>query len=82
MGLLTRCGKCYLTSSVFYYFSPDLFDPQTRYSKRLLYGTDNFRLFIRGKIFRIDLLAEMVGTTRPRANLFMNRFKKQGFIKL
>jgi len=26
------------------------------------------------------LLAEMVGTTRPRINLFMNRFRKQGFI--
>jgi CRP/FNR family cyclic AMP-dependent transcriptional regulator len=26
------------------------------------------------------VLAEMVGTTRPRVNLFMNRFKKQGFI--
>jgi CRP-like cAMP-binding protein len=26
------------------------------------------------------LLAEMVGTTRPRVNLFMNRFRKQGFI--
>jgi CRP/FNR family transcriptional regulator, cyclic AMP receptor protein len=25
-------------------------------------------------------LAEMVGTTRPRANLFMNRFRKRGFI--
>jgi len=22
----------------------------------------------------------MVGTTRPRVNLFMNRFRKQGFI--
>jgi CRP/FNR family cyclic AMP-dependent transcriptional regulator len=27
-----------------------------------------------------QVLAEMVGTTRPRVNLFMNRFKKQGFI--
>ena len=26
------------------------------------------------------MLAEMVGTTRPRINLFMNRFRKQGFI--
>jgi len=26
------------------------------------------------------VLAEMVGTTRPRVNLFMNRFRKQGFI--
>jgi CRP/FNR family transcriptional regulator, cyclic AMP receptor protein len=27
-----------------------------------------------------EVLAEMVGTTRPRVNLFMNRFRKQGFI--
>ena len=26
------------------------------------------------------ILAEMVGTTRPRVNLFMNRFRKLGFI--
>jgi CRP/FNR family cyclic AMP-dependent transcriptional regulator len=28
-----------------------------------------------------ETLAEMVGTTRPRVNLFMNKFKKIGFIK-
>jgi len=27
-----------------------------------------------------QILAEMVGTTRPRINFFMNRFRKQGFI--
>src|ERR1700732_3822196 len=27
-----------------------------------------------------QVLAEMVGTTRPRVNLFMNRFRKHGFI--
>jgi CRP/FNR family cyclic AMP-dependent transcriptional regulator len=27
-----------------------------------------------------QVLADMVGTTRPRVNLFMNRFKKRGFI--
>jgi len=27
-----------------------------------------------------QVLAEMIGTTRPRVNVFMNRFKKQGFI--
>jgi CRP/FNR family cyclic AMP-dependent transcriptional regulator len=27
-----------------------------------------------------QVLAEMVGTTRPRVNLFMKRFRKQGFI--
>jgi CRP-like cAMP-binding protein len=26
-------------------------------------------------------LAEMVGTTRPRINLFMNRFRKLGFVR-
>jgi CRP/FNR family transcriptional regulator, cyclic AMP receptor protein len=28
-----------------------------------------------------QILAEMVGTTRPRVNLFMNRFRKLGFIR-
>jgi len=28
-----------------------------------------------------ETLAEMVGTTRSRVNLFMNRFRKQGFIQ-
>jgi len=27
-----------------------------------------------------QVLAEMVGTTRPRVNVFMNRFRKKGFI--
>lgn len=27
-----------------------------------------------------QVLAEMVGTTRPRVNLFMNRFRKKGYI--
>jgi CRP/FNR family cyclic AMP-dependent transcriptional regulator len=27
-----------------------------------------------------QVLAEMLGTTRPRINFFMNRFKKHGFI--
>jgi CRP-like cAMP-binding protein len=27
-----------------------------------------------------QVLAEMIGTTRPRVNLFMNRFRKQGFV--
>src|ERR1700687_1337438 len=27
------------------------------------------------------LLAEMIGTTRPRVNFFMNKFKKRGFIQ-
>jgi CRP/FNR family cyclic AMP-dependent transcriptional regulator len=28
-----------------------------------------------------ETLAEMVGTTRPRINFFMNKFRKLGFIK-
>jgi len=28
-----------------------------------------------------EILAEMVGTTRTRVNFFMNKFRKQGFIK-
>lgn len=28
-----------------------------------------------------ETLAEMIGTTRPRVNFFMNKFKKMGFIK-
>ena len=28
-----------------------------------------------------EMLAEMVGTTRPRVNFFMNKFRKLGFIK-
>jgi CRP/FNR family cyclic AMP-dependent transcriptional regulator len=28
-----------------------------------------------------QVLAEMVGTTRPRINFFMNRFRKQGFVQ-
>jgi CRP-like cAMP-binding protein len=28
-----------------------------------------------------EMLAEMVGTTRPRINFFMNKFRKLGFIK-
>ncbi len=27
-----------------------------------------------------ETLAEMIGTTRPRVNMFMNKFKKLGFI--
>ncbi|HMI50058.1 MAG TPA: helix-turn-helix domain-containing protein, partial [Candidatus Saccharimonadales bacterium] len=28
-----------------------------------------------------ETLAEMIGTTRPRVNFFMNKFRKLGFIK-
>jgi CRP/FNR family cyclic AMP-dependent transcriptional regulator len=36
--------------------------------------------FVEIPILNHQVLAEMVGTTRPRINLFMNRFRKQGFI--
>jgi len=28
-----------------------------------------------------ETLAEMIGTTRPRVNFFMNKFRKLGFIE-
>jgi CRP/FNR family transcriptional regulator, cyclic AMP receptor protein len=28
-----------------------------------------------------EMLAEMIGTTRPRVNFFMNKFRKLGFIE-
>jgi CRP-like cAMP-binding protein len=28
-----------------------------------------------------EMLAEMIGATRPRVNFFMNKFRKQGFIE-
>jgi CRP-like cAMP-binding protein len=28
-----------------------------------------------------EMLAEMIGTTRPRVNFFMNKFRKLGFIQ-
>jgi CRP/FNR family transcriptional regulator, cyclic AMP receptor protein len=28
-----------------------------------------------------ETLAEMIGTTRPRVNFFLNKFKKLGFIE-
>jgi CRP/FNR family cyclic AMP-dependent transcriptional regulator len=28
-----------------------------------------------------EMLAEMIGTTRPRVNMFMNKFRKLGFIE-
>ncbi len=36
--------------------------------------------FVEIPILSHQVLAEMVGTTRPRVNLFMNRFRKKGFI--
>ena len=35
---------------------------------------------VRAKVSQ-EVLAEMVGTTRPRVNYFMNKFRKLGFIE-
>jgi CRP/FNR family cyclic AMP-dependent transcriptional regulator len=44
------------------------------------YGKENEPQRVVAKISQ-ETLAEMVGTTRPRVNFFMNKFKKLGFIK-
>jgi CRP-like cAMP-binding protein len=43
------------------------------------YGTQNEPRKMITKISQ-ETLAEMIGTTRPRVNFFMNKFKKLGFI--
>jgi CRP/FNR family cyclic AMP-dependent transcriptional regulator len=47
---------------------------------RLTHLDKNRRAVVEIPIVSHQVLAEMVGTTRPRVNLFMNRFRKQGFI--
>jgi CRP/FNR family transcriptional regulator, cyclic AMP receptor protein len=47
---------------------------------RLAHSDKNRRAAVEIPILSHKVLAEMVGTTRPRVNLFMNRFRKQGFI--
>jgi CRP-like cAMP-binding protein len=44
------------------------------------YGKENQPEKIFPKVSQ-EILAEMIGTTRSRVNLFMNKFKKLGFIK-
>jgi CRP/FNR family cyclic AMP-dependent transcriptional regulator len=44
------------------------------------YGTDDQPEGVLPKISQ-ETLAETIGTTRSRVNLFMNKFKKMGFIK-
>src|ERR1700730_4556669 len=44
------------------------------------YGKENQPEKIVPKVSQ-EVLAEMIGTTRSRVNLFMNKFKKLGFIK-
>jgi CRP/FNR family transcriptional regulator, cyclic AMP receptor protein len=47
---------------------------------RLAHLHKNGRAVVEIPILSHQVLAEMVGTTRPRINLFMNRFRKKGFI--
>jgi CRP-like cAMP-binding protein len=47
---------------------------------RLSHLDKNGKAVVEIPILSHQVLAEMVGTTRPRINLFMNRFRKQGFI--
>jgi CRP-like cAMP-binding protein len=44
------------------------------------YGKENHPEKVVPKVSQ-EILAEMIGTTRSRVNLFMNKFKKLGFIK-
>jgi CRP/FNR family cyclic AMP-dependent transcriptional regulator len=47
---------------------------------RLAHMQKNGPAMVEIPILSHKVLAEMVGTTRPRINLFMNRFRKKGFI--
>jgi CRP/FNR family cyclic AMP-dependent transcriptional regulator len=44
------------------------------------YGKDDYPQRVLPKVSQ-ETLAETIGTTRSRVNLFMNKFKKMGFIK-
>src|ERR1700704_5281243 len=47
---------------------------------RLAHLDENGPAFVEIPVLSHQVLAEMVGTTRQRINLFMNRFRKKGFI--
>jgi CRP/FNR family transcriptional regulator, cyclic AMP receptor protein len=47
---------------------------------RLAHLDKNGRAVVEIPILSHQVLAEMVGTTRPRVNVFMNRFRKKGYI--
>src|ERR1700738_3741674 len=47
---------------------------------RALYGKQDQPQRVLPRVSQ-ETLAEMIGTTRTRVNLFMNKFKKLGFIK-
>ncbi len=44
------------------------------------YGSKSEPQKVRPKVSQ-EMLAEMIGTTRPRVNFFMNKFRKLGFIR-
>ena len=47
---------------------------------RLAHLDKNGRAAVEIPVLNHQILAEMVGTTRPRVNFFMNRFRKKGYI--
>jgi CRP/FNR family cyclic AMP-dependent transcriptional regulator len=47
---------------------------------RLAHLDKNHRAVAEIPVLSHQVLAEMVGTTRSRVNLFMNRFRKKGYI--
>jgi CRP/FNR family transcriptional regulator, cyclic AMP receptor protein len=47
---------------------------------RLAHIDENGPAVVEMPLLNHQILAEMVGTTRPRVNFFMNRFRKQGFV--
>ena len=47
---------------------------------RLAHLDKNGPRYVEIPVLSHEVLAEMVGTTRPRVNLFMNRFRKLGYI--
>jgi len=66
----------------------DLIDQVSHCSERrlarallLLAGSGNRRKVHRFAGISQETLAELIGTTRPRVNFFMNKFRKLGFIK-
>jgi CRP-like cAMP-binding protein len=66
----------------------DLIDQVSHSSERrlarallLLAGKRNRRKLHRFAGISQETLATMIGTTRPRVNFFMNKFRKLGFIK-
>jgi len=77
----------YLLSRIFR-LEEDLIDQVSHYGERrlarallLLAGKANRRKLHRFTGISQETLARMIGTTRPRVNFFMNKFRMLGFIK-